>query len=458
MADKTPSSKTFSLFEDIVILAFAILGLGGGVALWLAKSPPIIISVFLGIGVAALAYRFLGGISSGSSFGDGALKVGGSLGALLAAASFINSPLVQQTTMNYTIRGTLENLEAEETMTSREANLFLRRVYDQVGFDYEWLLVTPTRLADGAKISFLFDRGREDGRSATRHELTVRSSLYDQADQKLRIQYTRASDKLFQLNAGGNVELTPIEDDRRSELREARPPARSLLSLFMPTVFAQWSAASLDVLRKRLESPDPIIRQDARNELASRGKSALPVIRTILADPASSYRARLGAIYALNGMRGISADDVNGAPFKAILQAVKDPDKLLADEAFRFFTKYIVSGSAHPAGGKPVVDVKATSASEGSFRFAFSATPKAGAVSLALDEITCLEDSSGGTTRWLFVVAAGSSSFAVAEQRYGDAQGQNRYPTAAANRTRYSLTAPAGVPVRIVGYKPKHIE
>ncbi len=459
-AEKNPGSKPSSLFEDVAILAFAILGLGGGVALWLIKSPPILISVFLGIGVAAVVYRFLGGIASGTSFTDGALKVGGSLGALLATASFINSPLVQQTTQSYTIRGTLENLEAEETMTSREANLFLRRVYDQVGFDYEWLLVTPTRLPDGKKIGFLFDRGREDGRSATRHELTVRASLYDQADQKLRIQYTRASDKLIQLIEGGNnIELAPLEDERRSDLGIAQPaPARSLLSFFVPTLFAQWSAAPLDVIRKRLESPDPIIRQDARTELAARGRSALPLIRTILTEPGSSYRARLGAIWALNGMKGISADDVVGAPFRTILQAVKDADQQLADEAFRFFTKYVVAGSANPAAGKPTVDVKAPNPSQGSFRFAFTSTAKAGSVAVTLDEITCIEDSSTGTTRWTFVVMAGPSSFTVAERRYGDDAPQNRFPTAVADRARYALTAPTGAPLRVVGYKPKHIE
>ena len=82
--------------DEIVVSAFAFFGVGGGVMLPLLygfdKIPPITASFLLATGLAALTYRYLGGIE-GASFSVGALKLGGALAALVGIATLINHSL-----------------------------------------------------------------------------------------------------------------------------------------------------------------------------------------------------------------------------------------------------------------------------------------------------------------------------------------------------------------------------
>jgi len=82
--------------DEIVVSAFAFLGIGGGVFLPLEygfdKIPPITASFLLATGLAALTYRYLGGIE-GASFTVGTLKLGGALAALVGIAMLINNSL-----------------------------------------------------------------------------------------------------------------------------------------------------------------------------------------------------------------------------------------------------------------------------------------------------------------------------------------------------------------------------
>jgi hypothetical protein len=82
--------------DEIVVSAFAFLGIGGGVFLPMQygfeKIPPITVSFLLATGLAALTYRYLGGIE-GASITVGALKLGGALAALVGIAMLINNSL-----------------------------------------------------------------------------------------------------------------------------------------------------------------------------------------------------------------------------------------------------------------------------------------------------------------------------------------------------------------------------
>jgi hypothetical protein len=82
--------------DDIVVIIFALLGFGGCIvfAQW-GSVPPIVVSFLLATGVAAFVYRFLGGIQ-GASFTVGALKLGGTLAALVGIALAVNPLLVDQ--------------------------------------------------------------------------------------------------------------------------------------------------------------------------------------------------------------------------------------------------------------------------------------------------------------------------------------------------------------------------
>jgi len=83
--------------DEIMVAAFAILGFGGAVFLPLRfhDIPPVITSFLLATGLAALAYRYLGGIQ-GATFSVGAVKLTGSLAALVGIAFLINHTLEQQ--------------------------------------------------------------------------------------------------------------------------------------------------------------------------------------------------------------------------------------------------------------------------------------------------------------------------------------------------------------------------
>jgi len=84
--------------DEIVVAAFAFLGIGGAVFLPLRYAlAPIVVSYLLATGLAALTYKYLGGIESSSAFAVGALRLTGSLGALVGIAMLINSQLVSQT-------------------------------------------------------------------------------------------------------------------------------------------------------------------------------------------------------------------------------------------------------------------------------------------------------------------------------------------------------------------------
>ena len=94
--DPSPPARRSWYMDEIVVSAFAFLGIGGGVFLPMQygfdKIPPITASFLLATGLAALTYRYLGGIE-GASFTVGALKLGGALAALVGIAMLINNSL-----------------------------------------------------------------------------------------------------------------------------------------------------------------------------------------------------------------------------------------------------------------------------------------------------------------------------------------------------------------------------
>jgi hypothetical protein len=85
--------------EDIVIIAVIALGFLGSALFFIFNLtiPPIVVAILLGAAVSALVYRFLGGIGSDTTFAIGALKLSGTMAALIGCAYFINTELETQT-------------------------------------------------------------------------------------------------------------------------------------------------------------------------------------------------------------------------------------------------------------------------------------------------------------------------------------------------------------------------
>ena len=88
MADtpRSPNLPTRHWYiDEIIVAAFAFFGVGGAVFLPLrfgfTSVPPIVVSFLLATGLAALTYKYLGGIQT-ASLKIGTLKLGGALAAL----------------------------------------------------------------------------------------------------------------------------------------------------------------------------------------------------------------------------------------------------------------------------------------------------------------------------------------------------------------------------------------
>ena len=222
------------------------------------------------------------------------------------------------------IQGTLENLKENESVFSESGNLYLMRVYHTGPnqFGYSWRLIAPKRLREGTKQIIYLNRN-DTGESRTfMYQMTVRSTFYGSP---VRLVYERNNTKLLVDHEGKQEELAPTE---LVALQHINFTSGGLL----PIAYAQ-ASPSLDVIFERLESDDPIIRLDARRDLAAQGQSALPRIEKSLQDPKTSYRVRLGVIAALNDMKNVTVTPETRA---AIVAASEAEEPVLSSEAARY--------------------------------------------------------------------------------------------------------------------------
>jgi len=90
------SDLELNKFEKTIIIIVLVIGfLGGTLLLFVKDDYPIIISLLFATGVSTLVYHFLGGIKN-AQFNTGAIKLGGSMAALLASTVLINAQLEEQ--------------------------------------------------------------------------------------------------------------------------------------------------------------------------------------------------------------------------------------------------------------------------------------------------------------------------------------------------------------------------
>jgi hypothetical protein len=447
-----PHSKP-SRFEDIVIVVVTFTALIGAVLLKVLSpdAPPILIAMLTGTGVSALVYRFLGGVAPNTSVTVGTFKLGGTLAALVAVAWLIDQRLVAEVPGEQMITGTLEDLQGEEELTSRDNKLFTHRVYGSEGrFNYEWRIITSKKLGKGSKIPFYFERGLTSARSATKHELVVDESYYGLV---VRIQYNRGSDVLMQLEPE-QKELKAIDEGLFDKSAATLPKA----SFFdWASVLHAQAGSSPSQIVARLNSSDPIIRRDARAALARTGKAALPAIKDALKDPKAPYRIQLGTLVALNEMPGLSVADVSGSPFQTALATVVHPDATLSGEALRFLTRFAVIGSALPASGSVKISARAGNPHDGDFLVLLTGTSNASGLQFRFDEIDCFQNGSLSDPRWRFQIVAGTQRVALPERRFIGTKTGNRY-TMTPNERKIMLTITTERAIRVIGYKPTFVQ
>jgi hypothetical protein len=235
------------------------------------------------------------------------------------------------------IQGTFENLKENETVYTDSENLYLLRLYHgKNAFGYRWRLVAPKQLGEGTRQTIYLSLGQSDTSPTYRYELMIHSAFYSSP---VRIVYERNVSRLQIESGGKQEELVPREDISQND---GKPQPR-----FLRTVHAQ-SRPSMEAVVQRLESDDPIIRRDARRDLASLGPSAAPWIENILQDSKSSHRLKIAALTALNGIANAVVSPRTRA---AIVEASNDKDDpALSTEATRYLYKLPVPGCGVSCG------------------------------------------------------------------------------------------------------------
>lgn len=240
------------------------------------------------------------------------------------------------------IEGTLENLSDQQKVYSESANLYLARHYSpgKNRYGYDWRLISPKPLLDGTTETLYITQGSDDNSRSFMYQLPIHESFYKSP---VRLTYEAKTLHLVLDHEGKQETLAPKDDVDTS----VRPIDTNLNSAF-PIVYAQ-EGGDIDDIFQRLDSDDPIIRRDARRDLAAQGQNALPKIDAALKDPKTNYRVRLGVIAALNQMKGVTISQEARA---AVAAAAKDSDPVLSSEAATYLYKLPPSTCGVRCGGE----------------------------------------------------------------------------------------------------------
>jgi len=245
----------------------------------------------------------------------------------------------------FVLSGSVQDLHGTETIGSKEL-YSVPEYYDRQRdiFNINWAFITTSPKPEGQTLKFRFFRtANEDG---IPYQLTVSPELY--RTPIIIVAVGEGNNR--KLNLPGQVKGASLAVANDSRREEGMPGLRLLTS-----VYAQ-SQSSLESLFGRLESYDPLVRRDARDELAKRGVAVLPDVQKVLTSSKISYRLRLGIIDALNKMQGLKTDSLSNEAYAAIVRAQNDPDPTLSDEASRFVKKYprpAKSKITSPGRGEP---------------------------------------------------------------------------------------------------------
>lgn len=214
------------LLEDIVICIAVALGLLIALLLsWLmvqqgADYPPTLISAFLGIAIAALTYRFLGGTST-TEFSMGALKLGGSAALLIGTTWFVGDRLRDEIRLYDsmdTYRQQIATLEEERAARGDEADKLRRQIAGAPGTRGALTIAEIRKLKPDdpliRDIRKLVD-GQEGPFRQTIRDLAVRVSVIAAGGDSP--QFNICSDTLEALNEGVDVPGTEVLVSRTLE-------------------------------------------------------------------------------------------------------------------------------------------------------------------------------------------------------------------------------------------------
>jgi hypothetical protein len=237
--------------------------------------------------------------------------------ALLAYRGFFPS--------EFTLSGEVQNLKGGETVrgTGQADEFYTFQKYrSQTSdvFDLRWRVTSNRPLAS---LSFLFFKGPAD--DGERHSVAVDPTAYKTG---LTMRYNRENNTLVLVGSDGKEQKTVSAD---------APVTHAVLEPWLETVVFAAVEPSVDAIFGRLQSNDPLVRRDARRELAQLGLPILPSIEKVLLSETSSYLLRVGTLSVLTNMPGVSSKITEPA-LAAITAMTKDRDPVVRDLASSLVT------------------------------------------------------------------------------------------------------------------------
>ena len=243
---------------------------------------------------------------------------------ILSAASWWREKYPQE----FQIKGVITNLRDPEVISTRQ-ELFLR-IYPLAGrdFEYQWRLITPQRFT--GRLELLLQKTPLDA-TVFKYEIPVQEDFYKDA---VEIDYNRSTGMMTLRHGSLTTDIPPTADSASSY---DRPPPRGAPGIaYAQNAPTPQSTKIADILGA-LDADNPIIRENARRDLAALGFSATPQIEAVLTDPQTSLRMRLEVLTALSTMRSIALS-LSGPARCAIANAAHDPNEALRKAATNLLT------------------------------------------------------------------------------------------------------------------------
>jgi hypothetical protein len=232
------------------------------------------------------------------------------------------------------LHGTIETLEVSESITSSDDFLYTRKAYYGTDrFTYHLQIFCPATEKSKKEIIFYLDKGSTQIEQAKGYKLTIQPQSYGK---DFRILYKRNLDTLV-IDSGDSLTLSPLQP----EIVQTSDHY-NLWDFFIPKAFAQ-EKLSFDKWKKRLESTDPIIRNNARAELMKLGNEASPFIEKVLSDPQSSYLSVLGVVIALSESRYFKIDQMNTKAISGLIEASIYP----SDPKLRLYSSRLLNKTSN---------------------------------------------------------------------------------------------------------------
>lgn len=211
------------LIDDIVICVSVALGLLIAVYLsWAlvvkgANYPPTLISAFLGIAIAALTYRFLGG-SAETQFSMGVLKLGGSAALLLGTTWFVGDRLREEINLFSSMndyRMQIETYDKERELKDNEIADLRKKLLEAPSARGVYTITEIKKMRpDNPFIQSLrrLAEGQEGPFSATLREMPVKVAVV--AGSASSPTFAICADTLDRLNEGVDAPNTRVQFSR----------------------------------------------------------------------------------------------------------------------------------------------------------------------------------------------------------------------------------------------------